>query len=800
MKSRTSGFWRSLLVGAVAFGLAACQEETVVPPPVAEVTVNVVPENASASVSGTVQFVAVVNGSTDKTVTWSANPTSVATVSATGLATCVKAGTAVVTASHASGAADAGTIVCSGGVVQGPVQITIASINAQGTNSPVNPNAVAGAVDVVLNLQSEPGQVSKVNVSMGTTEVCSQTINAGADATQGVEQGSNQTIVCTFNTASVDAQGNAQFPNGPYTVTARAFGPSNAVVATASRSIVLANANAVGLTVTPATTAINPTTGLQWVNSSVTATATPAMFAGGSVTRVTFTLNTTGGNVVRIDSTASDGFSVTWPESGTNSVPDVEDPAAFVSVATVTAAGQSGPTATSATFRLDDLAPTIGTQPTLPNGGNGWIGSNDVFADSFRTAATDGGVAGIKYTVQTMGLTASDTVWTSRANAAAIGERNTSFSVRIRVCDALDNCVNSSTLTASGIDLTDPTIQFVESTVDEGELMQTPTSNEGQYRVGFTDPGSLASQFATSTPVQVTITADTGATAKICAYGTVVSGTCTPVSEDSDIPVPAVDGYQTFNAWVMDRAGNRSNTVTRTILLDQVNPTADSVTVATAPLAGGASETFRLHGSDNLDLKTLAGQIVYGAVVSIDLGSGTVGSYGADVFTKKASTDVTEDFFIRATRDDLTNVYQAPTGVTVTATDVVGRTASSTSATAVTGISVPTTDPFATCAAGCATASADSSSTTASGSFTLTGAASINPAARAEFYRVRSGVATFLGSDTDAVVTVDNVAGTATFTYDISSFAATARSTDTVLVVFLTSGGVGLRESGAITP
>ena len=73
------------------------------PPPAPVASVSVTPASASVQVGGTQQYAAVArdaNGNvlTGRTVTWASNSLGVATVSGTGLATAVAAGSATITA------------------------------------------------------------------------------------------------------------------------------------------------------------------------------------------------------------------------------------------------------------------------------------------------------------------------------------------------------------------------------------------------------------------------------------------------------------------------------------------------------------------------------------------------------------------------------------------------------------------------------------------------------------------------------------------------------------------------------
>src|SRR5690606_22055687 len=89
------------VVTALAFALAACDDDEVAPPP--EITVSVAPQNATMNVGETQPFSAIVSGTSNQSVTWESNNTAVATVNATsGVVTAVSAGTAVIIATAAA--------------------------------------------------------------------------------------------------------------------------------------------------------------------------------------------------------------------------------------------------------------------------------------------------------------------------------------------------------------------------------------------------------------------------------------------------------------------------------------------------------------------------------------------------------------------------------------------------------------------------------------------------------------------------------------------------------------------------
>jgi uncharacterized protein YjdB len=146
---------------------------TAPPPPAPVASVSVTPATATVSVGGTQQYTAVTrdaggNVLTGRTITWASGTTATATVSASGLATGVAAGSATITATSEG--------------VNGTAAITVSA---------------SGLSPSVFSDDFETGNMSKWNESNNTTQ---QVINNSASAHSG-----NYFVRLTYGIGGQDA-------------------------------------------------------------------------------------------------------------------------------------------------------------------------------------------------------------------------------------------------------------------------------------------------------------------------------------------------------------------------------------------------------------------------------------------------------------------------------------------------------------------------------------------------------------------------------------------------------------------
>lgn len=316
--------FRSTLVAGVAIFAAACGDKVTVQGPTSPDTaakvnsVTVSPANVTMTVGQTVTFTAVVdvtNGAA-QTVTWS--PTSGAvSVAATGVATANSATAGV--AVCATSTADATKKGCAQAVVTAsapiiPATVSIQSVTVNGTNNvSVNPAAVAGAIDVRLNINPGNQTVTRVDLKLcpAATPACStivgsQTFTAAMAAAlrfAADEALANQStfpqVLFTVNTANVPvpANGAPQFLNGNYVLSASltVAGQTSAPTATAQQALTLANVNTflVTTTVGGATAATaNNAAGFRYNRGDVTTSIVPVSFTGIALASATVNFGT----------------------------------------------------------------------------------------------------------------------------------------------------------------------------------------------------------------------------------------------------------------------------------------------------------------------------------------------------------------------------------------------------------------------------------------------------------------------------------------------------------------------------
>ncbi len=688
MKSRTSGFWRLVAIGAVLTA-AACQNEKItVPTP--QLTVSVAPQNSQIAVGETVQMVATVSPSTaSQSVTWASQSQSIATVNASGLVTGVAEGTAVITATASDGTVGTASVQVSAGGSSTQPTVSIISITNPVTGATINPTAVGGTVDVNLNVNMEAGQVGTIKLFIGQTNVCEQTVSGGAsvESTEAV-----QTVVCNVNTAAFDAgtpQGTPHFLNDMYDLNA-SLEQDGQQVASASEQIVIFNANIVVVSMSAPNTATNPNTGLSWIgNGDVTATAMPVIYgptAGGSnVDRVTFTLNApagsntangTAGTAVQTDLDGSDGFSAVFPKSKTlasGGSGNVENTNATVSVATIISTF-NGPNGVSTSAQLDNVAPVVTlfdiTPATLGCANPGGCFVNGAFTFAIRPGFFAAADAGVDNTTATFAAGPAAGPFVDVTSGADLAETVTpTLVLRATVVDGLGNskvvfasanaAVPATTVAGSlafGIDLTNPTAAFAA-----GPANNSTNTGNFTWQISFSDAGVGPSGFGVN-PVQVRLmqvlpggstcyqpdNAFTGTVVPCTTAGGAVNYIADDGTVALDPTVPGTgDGYWVIEAFVVDQAGNASTTLMRVTLNDLTAPVVGGIS-SPSSLPGGASASFSAAMSDNVDLGSFTPYYTFTTGDIIEYPAVTLGTYGTDALVSTVTGVFTDPFFLKS--------------------------------------------------------------------------------------------------------------------------------------------------------
>lgn len=696
------------LMALASLGMAACSGDTTVIPP-APVQVTVVPPALTLGVGQSGLFVAAVTGGQtggSTAVTWSSSNSALVSVDATGKVTVARAPTATegpsvtitATSQQDPNARGAGVvnITAAPDTTHPSATITIADVTGPGGGT-VDPTNISGSINVILNVDVPQGaQVSRVDVKLDAATVCSQSFTSGTQGQVSTNEADVVQVICPINTAATkDSLGTPSFLNGPHTLTAALVSPSGTTAASVTQTLVFNNANRVIPTITTSgASAVGPL-GLTWRQGDLVVKAVPTLYTGGTLSRVTVSVTPAngGGTAVQVDSTASDGFTVTFPQSkslASNGVGGVQDSVNIV-ITTVTSTGQGGPSNSFGvnqpqTLRLDNVAPTVTAitlPPPSPAPGNP-IFLNGTFA--FSSTATDAGVDNVTFTFFAGPDTAHLTEVATGADLAEVAVPT--YILRVVATDAVGNDTivyagPSNTAVALGsavtfaVDVTPPVATSITGTANGAKLTTLGTAN---WTVTAQDTGAAPSGIGTDaiSRREFVITP----TAKTCATG-VVSGVCQFVSPGTGASATfnataATAGYDSVTIQITDVAGNVNTVSTRLILQDVTAPTMGGI-VGPATIAGGSSATFSTVASDNFDLGTLTPTLSYGGALDLGFAAMTLGTFGTDAFTTAATPSVAISPFIAGVQF---TVAGAPTGasqgaslVTFNLTDVAGNLA-----------------------------------------------------------------------------------------------------------------------------
>jgi hypothetical protein len=708
MFTRKSGI---LALALSALVLGACDDdETIAPTP--DATISIAPSPVPAiDVGSTFQLVAITaNAPAGSTVAWvSLNP-AVATVNGTsGLVTCVSQGTTTITATISGtspAVQNAVAISCQdddGGVVGTPT-ISISRItNAAGAD--VNPGNVAGVVNVITNVDIPAGvAASAMRVTVNGTEVCRTSFagGAGADAVEAVPV----TVVCSFNTAQLDANGNPLFPNGQYQIQAEVLGPTGTAIATStSQQLTFNNVSSIGVSVAASGATAPDQAGLIWNTGDLTVTVTPSIFTGPSNAVASGTVTVRDANTGAVIAQAPLGtanaagqFVVVFPEAvnttnGNLDVSEAESPIT-VQVSTITAGGNQGvgfgPAQPGANpFRLDNDAPdTEAPDPAASFASPGWfstatdLSDPSAFVNDFGTLDDEGVNREDEFTRLQFNTnpaaTNSSSGWTDFTDVSALPETVTTTELAFRavVCDALGNCTNVGPVQA-GVDRSVPSARIDNPTsadpnqVNPGqELFVIGTDAiSGVSIVSATIEGRSVFEIDANPDTDLRCYDNAGAviatnpTSGTCAAQDVPTASGPGATENSaTIVIPADENWYTFTIVTVDVAGNTSTTVlTQNNLVDVTVPSATigstTITGTTSTISGTVEDNIQVRQYDSrfqfVGLST-PDEIPFSQPTAVD-------ATLDNTLTGQAAASATSSLVVRALREGLAGGDIQPT-------------------------------------------------------------------------------------------------------------------------------------------
>jgi hypothetical protein len=616
-------------------------------------------------------------------VTWSSSATSVATVdAATGKITAVANGTATITAKSTVDPTVSGSMALTVRPIQ-LAQISIKSVTQGGTNTPVNFNNVTGQIDVVLNVDPGEERVTKVDVNFDGTSACTRNLSASesdalrlAGAFENVEA---VDIVCSINTADFSTTtGAVKFTNGAHVLAASATiaGPPARTITATDQAITLNNASGFIAKVENTNTntgfpnsAINPTSGQNWVQGNTTLTLTAVNYAAGGATVAAVSGSFLTGGTQAVPAThvftqvapaaGTQVFTITYPNTGTTAFNTVayQSPNAGefpLVTGSVLSNGQAGPInilnlpATAPALGLTPLAPTrldnVAPAAAATNTGfPTWVNAAFSFTPSaIYAAGADAGVDAVKTdfyyilgALPTTGGACDVTGMTKVAKGSDIPESIISnYRARAVSYDALGNktCADMSVAggTPFGADFTPPANVTFAGVADLASFNSTATAAGTNYVLAST--GDNASGISATTPGLVSIVRVNSTGPNTCVVGATTACNQTAAAGTASITGGAtVEGYYTITSQLTDNAANvaPATPFVRTFLVDATAPSFTGNVGMAAQYAGNAPAAFtNLLITDNLDLSKLFGRVNYTNLGNLQYADQSIGAFG----------------------------------------------------------------------------------------------------------------------------------------------------------------------------
>ncbi|MFA6167656.1 MAG: hypothetical protein WC700_13640 [Gemmatimonadaceae bacterium] len=602
-----------LVVGAAL--LAACGDKVTVqeytpPPTTSKVNfVEVTPATATVSTGASITFTAAVNADAGlaTTVTWSA---SAGTVTAAGVFTApatANPGISVcATSTVDAGKKGCATVVVSPPAATFPATVSIASITTGALNVPVNPLAVAGQMDVTLNINPGTQTISKVELLVGGVVAGSQTFTAAQSAAlryAADEAIAAQTtfpqVVFSVNTAAFNATtGVPTYLNGSQAVQAKLYttagGTTSAASASVTQNLVFANVNAFAFTTTVGgtTATANDAAGYRYTKGDVSISLLPVSYTGVAAAAITANFGTVACNnnaiqpskALTAPAAGAYAWTATWANSGTAGAANVRNyefnsvacAAAYLtgeSVSVVAAQDANGnpftttalPIAGGAGFRLDNRPPNaaaalaVGNTIINPNGrALSWVNDAVSFVtiggagkDGMIAAAVAdgaGAVGGVTYAakVGATQATAKAAADISNPTTLAAAATNADYCLLQYAQDALGNRTAdpAACLQTFGVDRAAPTIAYSGGITANSRFAAAPGAGN-EFIVTVNDTGLVGnSGMLPAAPAtgKVMFRGNGNTAAQTCFVGAWASPTC---SEVALAVAPAIPLYGT---------------------------------------------------------------------------------------------------------------------------------------------------------------------------------------------------------------------------------------------------------------
>jgi len=355
--------------------------------------IQITPTTQALTVGQTVQFTAngiIGHGSHPTTsqdvttqVTWTSSTPAVATVSSSGLATALSAGTSTITASMAgSSSATAMLTVTGNSSSSGEPLASLAIVPSSQTATAVNQTAQFIAIGTTasgttVNLTNQPATINGVTIkaaSWNSSVAAVATINPATGLATAVASGTTTITAVATNPDGTVVAGTATYTvtttGSPEPLVSLAIVPASQTLTTANQT---AGLIAIGTTASGTTvnlTGVPATIGSATINAAVWNSSVPSVAKINSATGVA-TAVANGTAAITAMATNPDGSVVTGTATITVNIPTTTEPLVSLAIVpasqTLTATNQTagfiaiGTTASGTTVNLTNMPATIGS-------------------------------------------------------------------------------------------------------------------------------------------------------------------------------------------------------------------------------------------------------------------------------------------------------------------------------------------------------------------------------------------------------------------------------------------------------
>ncbi|HEX6925734.1 MAG TPA: hypothetical protein VF167_09890 [Longimicrobiaceae bacterium] len=482
-----------------------------------------------------------------------------------------------------------------------PASLTLTELTTPSGDA-VDPSAVSATV--VATYRVEAGNARRLEVLLGERLMCEEQFThvAGEPAPEPAQ------VSCSIDTAGYDEESAIPwFLNGMFPLTARLIGPGDRPLAEAPQvTFNLRNPARLFTKITGERNAVD-SSGQTWFGGDLSIEVFPILFESDkAVRRVELRYEAPNGEIHTASASAAPfrfGLSAAEVLAG------VTDSTLQVSLSSELEGGGDGPSEETDPLRYDGTPPRPGRLVA-----RAWVGAETRFVETYSTEGEgDDGVGrvSVQFYAGDPALSAEDMV--AEGTLVEVGADLSqsgagSYRLVARVCDALHNCTLLDGY-EFGVDLTPPQIEALnlpDRLANPGEDLVARVRDDLSgfpQRMLEVVVEHLDSRPATDTCGPMVESID--------LPGRSVAGACVGDTLGAAIPVPRTTaGYYTYTLVAFDRAGNRSEPVRRTFLVDLQPPLAGTVEMDAA-VTPGENFSVTVPASDDVELASVEVRLVY---------------------------------------------------------------------------------------------------------------------------------------------------------------------------------------------